>query len=231
LDKNSKTNIATLITSSQITTLTTLAKDVFLKQPMLLEIKAPINIVGDICSQFDDILEYFQHGGLPPSEQYLFLGNYVNRGLKPVETICLLLAFKVKYPNTFYMLRGLHECSSTSRTYGFYDRCKRTYNIKLWKQFIEVFKTMPVAAIINNSIFCCHGGLSPDLHSLDDIRNLQRIDMPFTGLMADLIAAEPSTHVKDWGENWRGMSYSFGEIIVSDFLNKYNFKMICRSNL
>lgn len=91
-----------------------------------------------------------------------------------METICLLLAYKIKYPENFFILRGNHECASINRIYGFYDECKRRYNIKLWKTFTDCFNCLPIAAIIDEKIFTMHGGLSPDLNSMEQIRRVMR---------------------------------------------------------
>jgi serine/threonine-protein phosphatase PP1 catalytic subunit len=101
--------------------------------------------------------------GPPPGSNYLFLGDYVDRGKQSIETVCLLLAYKIKYPEGTFMLRGNHECQNISRMYGFWDECKRRYNIKLWKSFIDLFNYLPVAALVEDKILCMHGGLSPDL--------------------------------------------------------------------
>ena len=100
---------------------------------MLLELVPPINVLGDIHGQFDDLLRLFKMGGFPPQANYLMLGDYVDRGKHSIATICLLLAYKVKYPENFFLLRGNHECKSINRIYGFYDSCKRVYSLKLWK--------------------------------------------------------------------------------------------------
>ncbi len=105
---------------------------------------------------------------------YLFLGDYVDRGKKSIECICLLLAYKIKHPENFFMLRGNHECASINRIYGFYDECKRKYNLKLWKIFSDVFNVMPVAALIDEKILCMHGGLSPELKNMQQIASIQR---------------------------------------------------------
>lgn len=128
---------------------------------MLLELEAPIKICGDVHGQYSDLLRLFEYGGYPPDANYLFLGDYVDRGKHSIETICLLMAYKIKFEENFFMLRGNHECSSINRLYGFYDECKRRYSIKLWKTFIDVFNCFPVAAIIDEKILCMHGGLSP----------------------------------------------------------------------
>jgi serine/threonine-protein phosphatase PP1 catalytic subunit len=131
-------------------------------------------ICGDIHGQYYDLLRLFEYGGFPPEANYLFLGDYVVRGKQSLETICLLLAYKIKYSENFFILRGNHECASINRIYGFYDECKRRYNIKLWKTFTDCFNCLPIAAIIDEKIFTMHGGLSPDLNSMEQIRRVMR---------------------------------------------------------
>lgn len=135
---------------------------------------SPFQICGDIHGQYYDLLRLFEYGGFPPEANYLFLGDYVDRGKQSLETICLLLAYKIKYPENFFILRGNHECASINRIYGFYDECKRRYNIKLWKTFTDCFNCLPIAAIIDEKIFTMHGGLSPDLNSMEQIRRVMR---------------------------------------------------------
>jgi serine/threonine-protein phosphatase PP1 catalytic subunit len=182
---------------SEIRYLCTKAREIFISQPILLELEAPIKvrdftlspgippgtrvltssalqICGDIHGQYYDLLRLFEYGGFPPEANYLFLGDYVDRGKQSLETICLLLAYKIKYPENFFILRGNHECASINRIYGFYDECKRRYNIKLWKTFTDCFNCLPIAAIIDEKIFTMHGGLSPDLNSMEQIRRVMR---------------------------------------------------------
>ena len=109
------------------------------------------------------MLRLFEVGGFPPESNYLFLGDYVDRAKQSIEVITLVLCFKIKYPETFFLLRGNHECASLNRIYGFYDECKRRYSVKLWRIFADCFNCMPVAALVEDKIFCTHGGLSPDL--------------------------------------------------------------------
>ena len=207
------------------------AREVFLSQPMLLELEAPIKIAGDVHGQYYDLLRLFEYGGLPPSANYLFLGDYVDRGKQSIETICLLLAWKCKYPGNFRLLRGNHECSSINRLYGFYDECKRRYSVKLWKTFTDCFNCLPVAAVVDEKILCMHGGLSPELQSLEQIRRIARpTDVPDTGLLCDLLWSDPEQEIQGWGENDRGVSFTFGADIVRSFLNKHDLDLICRAH-
>jgi len=217
---------------SEIEELIVRSREIFLSQPCLLELGTPVNICGDIHGQYYDLLRLFEYGGFPPESNYLFLGDYVDRGKQSLETICLLLAYKIKYPEDIFLLRGNHEAKGINRIYGFYDECKRRYNIKLWKSFTEVFDVMPVAAIVDEKIFCCHGGLSPELNDLDQIRKIQRpCDVPDTGLMCDLLWSDPNEHGElGWNESERGVSHTFGADIVEKFLQKHDLDLICRAH-
>eukprot|EP01083_Nonionella_stella_P109998 321498_1 len=219
------------LTENEIKYLCINARDVFMSQPILLELEAPIKICGDIHGQYYDLLRLFEYGGFPPEANYLFLGDYVDRGKQSMETICLLLAYKIKYPENFFILRGNHECASINRIYGFYDECKRRYNIKLWKTFIDCFNCLPVAAIVDEKIFCMHGGLSPELSQMEQIKRIMRpTDVPDTGLLCDLLWSDPDKDIIGWGENDRGVSFTFGEDIVAQFLRRHDLDLICRAH-
>lgn len=215
----------------EIIALIHLSRKVFLSQPMLLELEPPLKVCGDIHGQFIDLLRLFDYGKFPPASNYLFLGDYVDRGKQSLETISLLLAYKIKHPETFFLLRGNHEAANINRIYGFYDECKRRYNVKLWKTFTECFNCMPVAAIVDEKIFCCHGGLSPDLKSFDDIRKLPRpTEVPDQGLLCDLLWSDPDGNISEWGENDRGVSFTFGPDIVNKFLHTFKLDLVCRAH-
>ena len=138
------------LTEAEVRGLCLKTREIFLSQPILLELEAPLKIcgepwnecfknllksllllsLGDIHGQYYDLLRLFEYGGFPPESNYLFLGDYVDRGKQSLETICLLLAYKIKYPENFFLLRGNHECASINRIYGFYDECKLFWAFK-----------------------------------------------------------------------------------------------------
>jgi serine/threonine-protein phosphatase PP1 catalytic subunit len=89
-------------------------------------------------------------------------------------------------------LRGNHECATISRIYGFYEECKRRFSIKLWKEFIECFNYLPLTAIVEEKIFCMHGGLSPELNKIEDIETIKRpVEIPDQGILCDLLWSDP----------------------------------------
>eukprot|EP00511_Aplanochytrium_stocchinoi_P011417 CAMPEP_0204863194 /NCGR_PEP_ID=MMETSP1348-20121228/3129_1 /ASSEMBLY_ACC=CAM_ASM_000700 /TAXON_ID=215587 /ORGANISM="Aplanochytrium stocchinoi, Strain GSBS06" /LENGTH=366 /DNA_ID=CAMNT_0052013447 /DNA_START=175 /DNA_END=1275 /DNA_ORIENTATION=+ len=203
----------------------------FMAEPGLIKLNAPINVVGDIHGQFLDLLRYFEVGGFPPDSSYLFLGDFVDRGKMGVECTMLLFCYKLKYPNLVYLLRGNHECISTSRFYGFHDECQKRFNTDTWRHVNAVFRALPIAATIDERIFCTHGGLSPELKSLDDILRIPRpTDLTVEGLLCDLLWSDPSTEIDTWAPSDRGVSWLFGREVLDEFLKKNNFDLFVRAH-
>ena len=204
---------------------------IFLNQPVCLYLDTPVNVCGDIHGQYPDLIRLFEAGGYPPDVNYLFLGDYVDRGEQSIETICLLFCFKIKCSNNFFLLRGNHECASLNREYGFYDECKRRYNIKLWKKFVDVFNCMPYSAIVEDKIIFMHGWLSPFLNNLGQLNEIIRpTDVPDEGLLCDLVWSDPESNLKGWEFNDRGVSYTFNEKIVDNFLTIHNLEVLVRAH-
>ena len=135
--------------------LCTRCREVCLSQSALLEIEAPIKICSDILGQYHDLLRLFEYGGFSPES--ILLGDHVDCGKQSLVTMTLQLTYKAKYPKNFLLLRGNHVCASIVHIYGFYDECKRRYNIKTWKQFCDVFNRFPVC------------GLSPEISIMDQV--------------------------------------------------------------
>ncbi|KAK4696346.1 serine/threonine-protein phosphatase PP1 catalytic subunit, partial [Lecanoromycetidae sp. Uapishka_2] len=234
LDAGYSTKItkAVCLKNAEITAICTAVREVFLSQPALVELSAPVKIVGDIHGQYTDLIRLFEMCGFPPNANFLMLGDYVDRGKQSLETILLLFCYKLKFPENFFMLRGNHECANVTRVYGFYDECKRRCNIKIWKTFIDTFNCLPIAAVVASKIFCVHGGLSPSLTHMDDIRQIARpTDVPDYGLLNDLLWSDPADMESDWEANERGVSYCFGKKIIMEFLQKHDFDLVCRAHM
>jgi len=229
---SAKVTKAVCLKNAEITAICTAAREVLLSQPALLELSAPVKIVGDVHGQYTDLLRMFEMCGFPPNSNYLFLGDYVDRGKQSLETILLLLCYKLKFPENFFLLRGNHECANVTRVYGFYDECKRRCNIKIWKTFVDTFNCLPIASIVAGKIFCVHGGLSPSLSHMDDIRQISRpTDVPDYGLLNDLLWSDPADMETDWEANERGVSYCFGKKVIMDFLQRHDFDLVCRAHM
>lgn len=209
-------------------------RQTFMNQPMLIELEAPLNLCGDVHGQYHDLLRIFEHGGFPPESNYLFLGDYVDRGKKSLETICLLFAYKLKYPENFFLLRGNHESPSICRIYGFYDECKQRYSVKMWKTFCDVFNCLPCCAIIDDKVICMHGGLSSEMMNGQDFREqiismTRPADIPDSGFLCDLLWSDPG-EIVGFGHNDRGVSVSFGADIVQRFLHETYLDLIVRAH-
>lgn len=208
------------------------AREIFLTQPIVLDLSPPVKVVGDVHGQYGDLIRMFDMCGFPPASNYLFLGDYVDRGKQSLETILLLLCYKIKYPENFFLLRGNHECANVTRVYGFYDECKRRCNIKTWKIFIDTFNTLPIAAIVAQKIFCVHGGLSPSLNNMNELRSIQRpTDVPDYGLLNDILWSDPADTENEWEDNERGVSYCFNKVAINKFLAKFGFDLVCRAHI
>jgi len=216
---------------SNIKFLISKAKSLIISQPIFLELESPITVCGDIHGQYPDLLKLFELGGFPPDTNYIFLGDYVDRGKQSLECICLLLAYKIKYEENFFLLRGNHECGSINRIYGFFDECKRRYNVKLWKSFVDLFNCLPIAASIDDKIFMVHGGLSPELKTVEQLQKIKRpTDVPDDGLLCDILWSDPDENASGWGANDRGVSVTFNETVLKNFLEKNELDLLCRAH-
>ena len=193
--------------------------------------KAPVTVCGDIHGQFFDLVELFKIGGDSPDSNYLFMGDYVDRGYYSVECVTYLMCLKVRYPNRIHLTRGNHESRQITQVYGFYDECLRKYgNSNVWKYFTDLFDYLPLTAVVENQIFCLHGGLSPSLENLDSILKLDRKqETPQEGPMCDLLWSDPEDRF-GWGMSPRGAGYIFGHDISEQFNHTNKLNMISRAH-
>ena len=208
------------------------AKEIFIEEGNIQTVNTPVVICGDIHGQFYDLLELFKAGGTIPDKNYLFLGDFVDRGYNSVETFLLLLAFKVRYPDRISLIRGNHESRQITQIYGFYDECRRKYgNSNVWRYCTDLFDFLSLAAMIDNRVFCVHGGLSPNATKLLDIKYLdRRQEVPHEGAMCDLMWSDPSENMTGWHISPRGAGYLFGEDIVEKFNYENKIDFIVRAH-
>ena len=181
------------LSERQIKQLCEKAKEILVEESNVQPVQAPVNVCGDIHGQFFDLLELFKQGGEIPNKNYIFIGDFVDRGYNSVETFQLLLCFKVKYPHLITLLRGNHESRLITQVYGFYEEINQKFgNINVWKYCTDVFDYLPIGALIEGKILCIHGGLSPQLKTIDQMRVIDRKqEIPHEGPFADLMWSDP----------------------------------------
>ncbi|KAI3402540.2 PPH21 [Candida oxycetoniae] len=194
-------------------------------------VSVPVTICGDVHGQFHDLMELFKIGGRCPDTNYLFMGDYVDRGYYSVETVSYLVCMKVRFPNRITILRGNHESRQITQVYGFYDECLRKYgSATVWKVFTDLFDYFPITALVDNKVFCLHGGLSPMIETIDQVRELNRIqEVPHEGPMCDLLWSDPDDR-GGWGISPRGAGFTFGQDISEQFNHTNNLSLIARAH-
>lgn len=220
-----------IITEQEVKSLCVKAREILIEESNVQRVDSPVTVCGDIHGQFYDLNELFKVGGFVPDTNYLFLGDFVDRGFYSVETFLLLLALKVRYPDRITLIRGNHESRQITQVYGFYDECVRKYgSVTVWRYCTEVFDYLSLSAVIDDKIFCVHGGLSPNIKTLDQIRLLDRKqEVPHDGAMCDLLWSDPDENAS-YGASPRGAGYLFGSPVVKEFNETNSLEMICRAH-
>ena len=205
--------------------------EILIEESNISLIKSPVIICGDIHGQFYDLLKLLSLGGSLPKTNYLFLGDYVDRGNNSVEVIELLFCYKLKYPNNIFLLRGNHESRQISFTYGFYEEITRKYgNSNPWRYIMDLLDYLPLSEIIEQKIFCVHGGLSPFISTVDQIRLINRkLEIPHDGAFCDLLWSDPDD-IETWNISSRGAGWIFGYKVVNEFNYLNGIELICRAH-
>ncbi|XP_010457353.1 PREDICTED: serine/threonine-protein phosphatase BSU1-like [Camelina sativa] len=229
---------------SEVMTICNSVEQTFAQEPTLLQLKVPIKVFGDLHGQFGDLMRLFHEYGSPSLEgdithiDYLFLGDYVDRGSHSLETIMLLLALKIEYPKNIHLIRGNHESSTTNRFYGFHDECKQKMGqadgLQAWYRINQLFHYLPLGAVIEDKILCVHGGIGRTLW-LDEIASIRRPAFPDFGtiVLKDTLWSDPTANDSVMGiqSNARGEAVvTFGPDIVNGFCERNKIQMIIRGH-
>ncbi|CAI2318907.1 unnamed protein product [Caenorhabditis sp. 36 PRJEB53466] len=237
-------------TKGEVIQVIDMAMEIFKTEPILATSMPPCTIVGDIHGQYCDLVRLLNSKGNKKlrgfaQNQWVFLGDYVDRGSHSLECICLMFGLKVAYPTQYTLLRGNHETRAINFAYGFREELSNRFGDldgpEVWEKFNEVFSWMPLACLVGNKILCMHGGIGPDLKSLDDIRKLKRPitqvatcrlaqDLlwsdPLEGGTMPMIGSEPI-----FGKNAvRGLSCTFNDAAVLDVCNRLKIDLIVRAH-
>eukprot|EP01062_Namystynia_karyoxenos_P077088 TRINITY_DN768_c1_g4_i1.p1 TRINITY_DN768_c1_g4~~TRINITY_DN768_c1_g4_i1.p1 ORF type:complete len:345 (+),score=115.30 TRINITY_DN768_c1_g4_i1:122-1036(+) len=207
------------------------ASELLQEEQNVVMVDAPVTIVGDIHGQFYDLKEMFKVGGDVPYTSYVFMGDYVDRGFHSVESFLILLALKVRFPDRVVLVRGNHESRQITQVYGFYDECLRKYgSVNVWRYCTDVFDLLTLSCLVSTKVLCLHGGLSPSINTLDQIRGIdRRQEVPHDGAMCDLMWSDPED-IDGWGLSPRGAGYLFGGDVVQQFNSTNQVDLIARSH-
>jgi len=210
-----------------------MVKDILGEESNVQPVSTPVTVCGDIHGQFPDLLNLFETGGqIADGKRYIFMGDYVDRGMYSLETFTYLLLLKARYPDRITLLRGNHESRQITQVYGFYEECMQKYgNVNPWKWCAQVFDYLTIAALIDGRIICVHGGLSPDIRTIDQIRSSipRKQEIPHDGPFCDLVWSDPE-EVDGMTPSNRGAGYLFGASVVREFVEVNKLELISRSH-
>ena len=221
----------------------------------LIKIRSPCKIFGNINGIYTDLMRYFESYGNPSDNiqngdinvmQYIFLGDFCDRGNLSLEVILLLFALKIKYPNFIYLIRGHHEDIIINEFYGLGDECKEKLKEDIqakdsvFKRINRAFNYLPFGVLVDNNILCIHGGLGSSIKSLEDISNIPRPTQIYqdpenlTQLhILDLLYSEFDEDEGDLyninslrDKNKKGFIVNYGKKILDEFCEKNNINLI-----
>ena len=208
------------------------ATEIFKTEENIIKTTSKVIVVGDLHGQLQDLLQIL-HATLDSQENYnyVLLGDYVDRGKTSVEVISLLLCFKILSPKRFTVLRGNHESRKMTAIHGFKEECENKCGKDMYDIFCNTFDSMPLAAIIDDKVFCVHGGISKDIHTLDDIYKIDRFcEVPKEGAMTDMLWSDPNIEVEEFEKSHRGLTFYYGEKSADKFLANNHLEYIIRAH-
>ena len=225
------------LSKPDILELISLFKDIIKNEPNIVKLRDPLTIVGDLHGQFYDLLKCLEVAGNPAETKYLFLGDYVDRGYFSVEIVLLLMALKIRFNRTIIMLRGNHECRQMTTNFNFKKECEVKLDSEIYHAFMEAFDCLPLGCLVNEKFLALHGGISPELKNIDDLKNISRFkEPPKSGLMCDILWSDPieideeAKNVLYLPNKARNCSYIFGAKATKPFLEKNKLLSIIRAH-
>ena len=212
-------------------------KNIIKSENNVVKIQDPLIVVGDLHGQFYDLLRVISKGGDPSITKYVFLGDYVDRGAFSIECVIYLMALKINFRNTFYMLRGNHECRQLTSYFNFKTECEVKYDLEVYERIMDAFDCLPLVCIINERFIALHGGISPSITFINEINKVNRFEEPpKDGAFCDILWADPAERdsdalAMDWAPNkTRGCSFVFGAKAAIPFLNRNNYLTVIRGH-
>ena len=238
-------NRAFFMNAAQIDELCDAAEAIFKKENTVLRVNAPVKIFGDLHGQFYDLMRLFAEYGSPSTAgdiayiDYLFLGDYVDRGAHSLETIALLLALKIEHPENVHLLRGNHEEADINALFGFRIECVERLGERVgehaWRRFNSLFEWLPLAAVIEDKVCCMHGGIGRSIETIEQIEQLERpCSMESGGVeLMDLLWSDPTENdsVEGLRPNARGPGLvTFGPDRVKQFCENNGLQMLVRAH-
>ncbi|CAD6332954.1 unnamed protein product [Miscanthus lutarioriparius] len=206
-------------------------KEILIEESNVQPVNSPVTVCGDIHGQFHDLMKLFATGGNVPDTNYVFMSDFVDRGFNSLEVFTILLLLKARYPAHITRLRGNHESRQLTQVYGFYDECQRKYgNANAWRYCTDVFDYLTLSAIINGTVLCVHGGLSPNVQSVDQIQIIDRnCEIPHEGPFCDLMWSDPE-EIDTWAVSPRGAGWLFGTRVTQEFNHINKIELVCRAH-
>ena len=218
-----------LFQEQDISTLLRLALPILKEEPVVIESITPCIVVGAIHGSIFDLYQIINRFGLPPTRSYCFLGNFVNSGEFSIEVATFLLALKVIYPRSVFLIKGKSEFESEASKRGFLNEVMETYSTKeIFDQFIACFNQLPVASVFFNSIFCVSGGISPEFKNISQLKSILK---PLTksdssDVLKGIFHSEPSNAIYDFRKTSSG--YKFGKDSFQKFMDSHKFSLFIR---
>lgn len=229
---------STFVQKQDVLKILQVASQILVGEPNLVYLESPITICGDVHGQLYDLAPLFARGGQPDERKYLFLGDYVDRGAWSTEVALMLMALKVAYPQQINLLRGNHEAREITARYGFREDCLRKYDAEVYDMFMRAFDCLPLAAVVDQTFFCVHGGISPKMANVGDINRIQRVqELPLEDCLAnDLLWSDPVDSASGAQESpyvfndERGCATRFGKEALSRFLAANSLTAVIRAH-